>query len=281
MLFLALTVLFQTSFSLLSRTAQRHGRDIVAFGAIHHVTAASLFLTLWAFGGWTSPERTTVLLGMAGGMSFLTGFLLLMVVMASRGVALAFGVARLSVVIPAVVSIALWGERPSIPQAVGIVVAVAALILMGLARTSQGRDGIGGRAMVLVPALFLISGGSMLSVKGFQMTHVSADRDAFFLILFCTAAVGSLTILGFRLHVLGRIDLLFGAALGLATGLGNRSMLLALERLPASIVFPVITALTLALMTLFATVVWRERLGRLGALGIGLAVAASALIQGG
>ena len=105
MIFLALAVLFQTAFSLVTRNAQRHDRNVVAIGAIFHITAMGAFAVLWGIGGWTSPGRTTALLGMGGEVCFAGVFLSLMIFMASRGVALAAGVSRLGVMVPAVVAI--------------------------------------------------------------------------------------------------------------------------------------------------------------------------------
>ncbi len=278
MAFLALTVLFQTAFSLVTRSAQRHGRNVVAIGAIFHLTATGAFVVLWAIGGWTSPARTTALLGMGGGVCFAGVFLSLMTFMASRGVALASRVSRLGVMVPAVVAIIAWGERPSVPQAGGTVLAVAALWLMSLSRTALDEAVLGRRIAILAVAIFLISGGAMLSLKGFQMTDLPTERDAFFLILFGAGSAVTCTAWALRSRAVGRGEWLSGIALGLITGSNNRFLLLALEELPASVVFPMATPLVLVFTTLFASFVWREPLGRLGTIGMSLAVIATVLI---
>ncbi len=156
--------------------------------------------------------------------------------------------------------------------------AVASLLLMSLSRTALDEAVLGRRIAILAVAIFLMSGGAMLSLKGFQMTNLPAERDAFFLILFGAGSVVTCTAWALRSSAVGRDEWLSGIALGLITGSNNRSLLLALEGLPASVVFPMVTPLALVFTTLFASFVWREPLGRLGAIGISLAVTATVLI---
>ena len=59
----------------------------------------------------------------------------------------------------------------------------------------------------------------------------------------------------------------------------NLALLLALDRLPGAVVFPVMQAGIMIVRALFAAVAWRERPGRLGAAGIAVAAGAVALIN--
>ncbi len=281
MTFLALAVLSGTGFALVMRGAQRCGRNVVAVGAINYVVATGLYAALWALGDRVPLSRPTLLIGLAGGACYVMGFLILMRVMSARGVALAAAAERIGVLVPVVMSVVIWGERPTAPQVIGIVLAVAALPLVGLARTAPTQRGVGRRELAMVLALVITGGGAALAIKGFQMAQLPAERDGYFLVHFGTAMLCAWTAWGLRWRTLRRMDLPFGVALGIFNALVGITLLLALERLPGSVVFPVLSALTLALVTLLATLVWREPLGRLGALGLGLTLVATALIGGG
>ncbi len=281
MTFLALAVLSGAGFVLVMRGAQRCGHNVVAAGAINYVVATGLYSVLWALGDRAPLSRPTLLIGLAGGTCYVMGFLILMRVMSARGVALAAAAERIGVIVPVVMSVGVWGERPTAPQVIGIALAVVALPLVGLARTAPAQRGVERRELAMVLALVVTGGGAMLAIKAFQMTQLPAERDGYFLVHFGTAMLGAWIVWGLRRRTLRRTDLPFGVALGVCNALVGITLLLALERLPGSVVFPVVSASTLALVTLLATLAWREPLGRLGALGLGLALVATALIGGG
>ena len=279
MIFLALVVLFNTGFLLLWRASQRKGCNVVAVGAINFAVGGGLYAAFWMFGARPSPVGTTTLLGLAGGTCYAVSFLIMSGIMAFRGAALTLVASRVGFLVPVAVSIIAWSERPSQWQGIGILFALAALPLVGLVRTSPEERHPRRLILGLMAALLVTNGGGWLAIKGFQMTHLPAERALYWFIHFGTAAVVTWAGWGLGQRGLARRDLVFGLGLGLCNASDAGAMLLALEALPASVVFPVRSTLTLALVTLFATFVWREPLGRLGALGVGLVLVANGLIQ--
>jgi uncharacterized membrane protein len=76
-----------------------------------------------------------------------------------------------------------------------------------------------------------------------------------------------------------RKDLSFGAVLGIPNLLTGASLTLALQEVNGAVVFPVSNVGSLFLMALFGVWVWKERLGRRGAVGLVLTVIAILLIN--
>ena len=75
----------------------------------------------------------------------------------------------------------------------------------------------------------------------------------------------------------GALEIKWGLLLGASNAIINILILATLDVLLASVMFPILAAVGLALTTTFAAVVWREIPGRLGWAGIGLAVLAVVL----
>ena len=76
-----------------------------------------------------------------------------------------------------------------------------------------------------------------------------------------------------------RRDILPGLALGLVNAVANAALVAALRQLPGVLVFPFTSAVSLALVAVYARVAWSERVSRTEAAGIVIALAAVTLIN--
>jgi len=74
-------------------------------------------------------------------------------------------------------------------------------------------------------------------------------------------------------------DFFYGAVVGVSNIGGNLSILLALVALPGAIVFPLVSSGGLLLTTILAWFIFKERVGRLNAIGIMLTLSAVLLIN--
>ena len=93
--------------------------------------------------------------------------------------------------------------------------------------------------------------------------------------------LGALTMLValVRREPIERADLGLGALVGLANAAQLEFLMRAMESLPAVIVFPVSSALSLVLTTIGSVWWWNERLSRGAALGLALALVATVLLN--
>jgi multidrug transporter EmrE-like cation transporter len=128
-------------------------------------------------------------------------------------------------------------------------------------------------------AVFFAVGSCPLIVKAFQETGLTEQDAPFFLILFCTAFFISTIVWLSYPNRFSSAGFFWGFVLGLSNTMANKFLLQALEDLPGVIVFPVVSAFSLVLTVLFATLVWREKLHRPALCGIALAVVAIALVN--
>lgn len=280
MIVLLLSTLFSAAFGLVVRYAQRRNGNLLAVGALNYLTAALFHVALRASEGIVPPSPPTWRIGILAGIAYVTAYFFLVPFMKLRGVSIATAVVRLSVLIPVVFSVALWGERPNGMQTSGAILALMSLPLLGF-HPSVGREGLRAKETLLLVALFLGNGLCLLSVRGYHQTGIQGEESLFLGILFSTAAVISNAVWLFRRAGFSRRDILPGVMLGLCNALGNLSLVAALQQLPGVFVFPFYSSIGLVFAAAFAGVVWRERISRIEAAGMTIAVGAVVLIHMG
>lgn len=280
MIVLLLSTLFSAAFGLVVRYAQRRNGNLLAVGALNYLTAALFHVALRVSEGIVPPSPPTWSIGILAGIAYVTAYFFLVPFMKLRGVSIATAVVRLSVLIPVVFSVALWGERPNGMQTSGAILALMSLPLLGF-HPSVGREGLRAKETLLLVALFLGNGLCLLSVRGYHQTGIQGEESLFLGILFSTAAVISNAVWLFRRAGFSRRDILPGVMLGLCNALGNLSLVAALQQLPGVFVFPFYSSIGLVFAAAFAGVVWRERISRIEAAGMTIAVGAVVLIHMG
>lgn len=276
MLALLIAIVCTTSFSLILRGTQRAGQDQFAVMAINYLVASAAGLA--CAGLRTHPSPLTLQIGVIGGVTFITTYVVIIHSMDVKGVAVANAITRLSVVIPVLATILIWGERPTSIQAVGAVLALGAMPLLSLDK-GNGGGGLTRKQVPLLIALFVTNGGCLLTSKWFHSTGLSAERPLYFAILFGTAALVSLLCWGVWSRRCGWREVAGGVPLGLVNYATGIAVICALDRLPGAVVFPVFAAAGLAFTAGLATWLWREAPGRLGQAGLAVALLAVALIN--
>lgn len=275
---LLLTTVTSASFALIVRDAQHRHRNALTVGMINYLVAATVYGLVVATGGGFHPRPATAIIAIVGGAVFGLTYFILCSALRERGASVSAIALRLAVLIPVVCSALFWGEFPSARQALGVLLCLVALPLLGLDRNGK-EAALGGRGMALMFLLFLLSGGCQLVVKTFVETKVPGDQAVFFFIVFCTSFLVISVAWALDRDGSSLRDAISGVPLGLCNVLSNWFLLIALQTLPGTIVFPFYNTAGLLLASAFAALVWRERLGRLGKAGMVLAAIAVVLLN--
>ena len=271
-----LIVLCAAGFALTTRAAQLRDTDTVAVGAINYTFAA---LIAWALAFVSQPAAApeTLRIGILGGITYVLAYLFLLPSLRHKGTAIAASVVQLGVLVPIVGALLIWGERPAIIRAYGMVLAVLALPLLTLDKGVSRQPLTLGRVMVLV-GLFLLNGLAMLVNTWFHTTGLEGQRAMYLAILFTVAAVGCTAAWLIRPErKLGIKEAAWGALLGTFNVGGTLFTLYGLDLYLASVLFPITAALALAVITTFAAIAWREIPGKIGWAGIAAALTAVVL----
>ena len=280
MLFLLLRVLLNTTFSQLLKLAQSRDGQLLPAALVNYVAATLLSLAAIALWPAGHPHAASLWLGAATGIAYAVSLLGLETVMRIGGVSIAVAVLQLSVVVPTVASLLFFHERLDGLQGIGVMLALIALPLLSRARAATETE----RAPVAVVAvalvlLFGVTGVSGVTVKAFQVYAPSGDRFVFAAVLFGFASLVTAIATWVRRVPWGPLALPVGGAVGLTNLLQLVFTLSAFAALPAVVVFPVSSALTVVLNTLLAMRFWAERPDRRARVGIGLAVVSAVLLN--
>jgi drug/metabolite transporter (DMT)-like permease len=276
---LALAAVLAGLFAVIVRLGQKRGADLTTIGFANYVSASLTFAPFLRLHPPPAVTSHTLLLGGIGGVIYATAYFLFLPVLANHGVAIGSAVARLSVIMPMGLSLALWGEVPTPIRAIGAAIAVAALPLLATGRL-EGSPARPRREDVLTLAgLFVFNGGCFSVGKWYHVTGTLAERPAYFMVLFGVAALYTGIVWGVRSRQLRAEDVLIGVALGVTNAFSNLTLLRALDAFSGVVTFPVTSAGALVFAVLFAAVWWRELPSRWGTLGLVLAVAAVVLIN--
>ncbi|TVP55145.1 MAG: hypothetical protein EA351_11385 [Gemmatimonadales bacterium] len=300
MIFLALAIVCSTAIAVIFKLTE--GRyDRMALVTVNYAAAVGTASVVLAFdppGRGLAAEPPLLLLGGGLGVLFVAGFVLFSRAIGVAGISLATATMRLSVAIPFLASWLVWGEVPTVGQALGLGVAATAFLLISRptpapplpsasAPSPPRSPGLEAPtrpllAFILLALLFLAGGLVDTTLKVFEEEFAAENSRALFLLVVFTVAfvVGSTVVVirGLRsgrwpsTNVIG-----WGVLLGLVNYGSAEFMLLALGHIPGTVAFPVNNVAVVALATLLGMSLWREAFGAVHRVGLVLALAALVL----
>lgn len=280
MLFLLLAILSSASMALALRffrdpAGNRYG--IILGNYLTCILLAALLTPREQSLLQTSPA--TLWMGVVSGLFYVAALVLMQSSVHRSGAGLSSAFARLGLLVSLLVSILWFGERPGPVQLLGVLLVLAALVLI------RGGDE-GGRAKKgfwLLLLTLLCSGGADAMSKVFEQLGDPSQSTHFFFWLFLTALLLTAGLaLAERLRRGKRLllrELAAGVAVGVPNYFSSWLLLLALQRLPAFLAYPVYSTGTILLVLGAGALLFRERLTRRQGVGIGLILAALVLLN--
>lgn len=299
MQFLFWNILFSSFFILCIKWTQKNERtDVVTVGAINYIVAA-----LWGIRPfWESSPSDQVIYaiwsGSAMGTCYFVAFFFLIYAVHWVGASNSAAVSRLSLVIPVAAGIFLWDEYLNAYQGIGILLAFAALFLVGHSSrrkkvsesiamknkpTSETNDrGPWWLIWFVLLTFFVICGCSRLTQQTCnQLCDTEKDYPTFLFAAFVAAGVPSLCVLIFRRKTISRLELCVGVLLGLSNIFQSHFILRSLDAFPgnSAFVFTVTSTGGLVVTTGVAVLLMKERINWQSGLGIALATASIFLLR--
>jgi multidrug transporter EmrE-like cation transporter/uncharacterized membrane protein len=263
----------------------------------------------------THISNQTALLAAVTGVLFVAGLLIWVRAIQAAGLALSIVAMRTAVVIPVFAAALIWHENPSMLEIAGSFVALLALALVlydvakretpvGDETTAKAKPDVttktqrhkgteGGdmttsdspltthSSLVWLLLLFLADGLVMIPALVFRKELPLNETMPFQTIIFVAAFAITSLLYYLRRPRLDPETLKWGAMLGTANFGNYLFLVLALTALPGLVVYPVIAAGEVGLLAIAGVVLWKEKVGVRGWLGIALAVIAIVLIQSG
>lgn len=199
----------------------------------------------------------TLIMGGFNGLLYLLGFVLLQVNVKKNGVVLSATFMKLGLLVPMVVSVCLYGERPEPIQIIGFLIAVAAIILINFERDESSMEFRAGLILLL-----LAGGGGDAMSKVFEEVGDPGQSSHFLFYTFVAAFLLCTVLMIRKKEWPGKAELSYGLLIGIPNYFSARFLLHALESLPAVIAYPTYSVATILVVTMVGLLVFRERLGK-------------------
>ena len=277
MIYLLLALLCSATITVCMRLSEKYRQNPISMLAVNYLVCSLLAV---AFSGqWTLFPKdaglpTTLLLGGICGVLFLSSFMLLQWNVSRNGVALPATFMKLGVLVPTLLSALIFGEELTLLRILGVIVAVAAILLM----QDKAQKEAGGSMLGLI-ALLLSGGLSDFMSKLYEELGAPNLKDQFLLYTFLVALILSAVLCLIRKETLCWQDVLFGVLLSVPNYLSTRFLLLSLNHLPAVVVFPSFSAGTIVLATLAGILLFKEKLTTRKGLALVVILAALVLLN--
>ena len=277
MLYLILAIFSSAAVALVMRLSTSRVKGGMSLLCMNYITCTI------AAGVYTGPGNLfpahpglwqTVGLGVFNGALYLGAFLLLQRNTRRNGVVLSSVFMRLGLLVPMVLSVLVFRERPGAVQVLGFVLAVGAIVLINAPGTGEKQHFRWGLLLLL-----LAGGGADAMSKVFEQLG-SGELSSHFLyytfqsaMLFCAVLV-----IKERETVTWR-EVLFGLGLGLPNYFSTRFLLLSLSHIPAVIAYPTYSVATILAVTLAGVAFFRERLQKNQWAALGIILVALVLLN--
>lgn len=275
MIYLLLALLCSAMITVCMRLCEKYRKNPTSMLAMNY--AMCTMLSMVYSGQLTLLPKTdglsvTLVLGIISGGLFLGSFLLLQWNVSRNGVALPATFMKLGVLVPTLLSALVFGEALTVPRILGVVVAVAAILLM----QDKGEKGSSIAGLVLL----LLSGGfADFMSKLYEELGTQSLKDYYLLYTFLVALILCVALCLLRKQSLCCYDALFGLLIGIPNYFSTRFLLLSLNQLPAVVVYPTFSAGTIVLVSLAGMLLFNEKLKGRKWMALGIILAALVLLN--
>lgn len=278
MIYLILAICSSTIISIFMRYSERHISAKIPMLSVNYLICMTLAILRSRGAVLTLPQAQTGLtmtLGVVNGAVFLIALLLIQYTMEKNGVVLSSVFSKMgSLIVPLVVAIGFFREVPTMVQICGAALSALAIFLLNGGKTESKVTGI-----VSLMLLFLMQGTASAMSKIFEQLIGAAQFNHFLFYTFGSALIFSVALCFHKKEPLGKWELLFGLLIGIPNFFSSSLLFLALEALPAVIVYPTMGVGGIMVLSLAGVVLFRERLEKRQWLGILIVLAAVLLLN--
>jgi len=201
-------------------------------------------------------------------------YLLLQRNIKQNGVVLSATFMKLGLLVPMAVSVFLFGEKPTILQLLGFLIAAVAIVLIN----SDGKNSaVQSRTGLIL--LLLMAGGADAMSKVFEEWGEPALSSNYLLYAFITALIMGIAAMLIKGERPGKYEIGFGLLVGIPNYFSAKFLLDALEYVPAVITYPTCNVGAILVVTLAGILFFREKLTRRQVLAIGIILVALVLLN--
>ena len=259
MIYLLLAIACSSMVSVIMRISERYVRNNMVMFTTNY--AICLALSRFYMGQinlfTTAPGiETAAVLGLISGILYLVNFVLMQKNIYQNGIMLSSLFGKLGILVPTLMAVFVFHEKPKFTQITGVITAVLAILLINLERGGFKKGG----KRVLILILLLCTGITDSMANIYYKTGSSALKDHYLFYIFLAALILAFLMVLFKKQRLTLKDVLFGVLIGVPNYFSSRFLLLAVGSLPAVITYPVYSVGTLIVITVASVLFFKEKL---------------------
>lgn len=279
MLNLILAVITGGSVSIMLRLSKGHAKNDMALFAVNYVVC---FLMARMFMGkdtqmfvMTDGTGFAIAAGIIAGALYLINFILLQNSMRHNGIVLSSTFMKLGVLVPTLMAVTVFGEKPSLIQCLGFLIAIIAIVMIHFEKDAAGH---GEHKLLLI--VLLLSAGITDSMANVYDKIGNPDlKNHYLFYVFIAAFILAAALSLYYKEKICLQDVIWGIIVGIPNYLSARFLLLSLGSVPAVITYPVYSVGSIVLITVTGVLLFKEKLSKQKAVALVLVVAALVLLN--
>lgn len=278
MLYLLLAIASSTLVSVAMRLSENHIKNNIGMFIANYATC--ILLSFFFMGGNLSSAGESGL-GMALFQGVFSGFLYLASLylmernMFHNGIVLTSAFSKLGVLVPTLMAIILFRERPELLQLLGMAVALVAIAVIYF---EKGAFAQGSRKGLLLATL-LVSGMTDAMANIYDKTGSALFKNQYLFFTFLAAGIFALFLNGKNKGRISKAEIGFGILVGVPNYFSARFLLLALGSVPAVVTYPVYSVATIVAITLAGVLLFREQVSNKKKFALLLVIVALVLLN--
>jgi len=276
MLYLVLAIASSVMVSVCMRFGETYVKNEMGMFMANYAVCM-VFSLLFGGAGVLQKDGTGVILflGIISGILYLASFSFLKLNMKHNGIVLASTFMRLGVLIPTLMAIMVFHEKPSWLQVLGILLSLAAIVMIHFEKDALKDGGKKGWLVLLL----VLSGITDSMANLYEQYGLPEGRNGYLLVTFLTACLISLGAAFCSRMRIGGKDLLVGFLIGIPNYFSSRFLLLALGNVPAVLAYPTYSVATMIAIVLAGVLIFHETLSRKKIYALGLILLALCLLN--
>lgn len=277
MLYLILAIASSALVSIFIRLSENYVKNNISMLCMNYMMCLLLAV------GYTGMDKvfetgegfgTAIGLGVVNGILFLASFVLLQINVRRNGVVLSATFMKLGVLVPTLLSVIAFREKPEVQQVIGFLVALLAIVLINF---EKGQGEAGFKIGLL---LLLLGGGSGDAMaKIYDEVGPAQFEEQFLCFTFASALVLCVILAIKKQQKLTKTDILFGLLVGIPNYFSARFLLKAVGEVPAVVAYPTYSVATIVVISLVGMLCFKEKITKRQQVAIGIILVALVLLN--
>ncbi len=278
MIYLLLAIASSTLVSVAMRLSEKHiqnnmGMFIANYGIC--LVLARLFMGSTQLFTTESGIAMAVIQGIFSGFLYLASLFLMERNMHHNGIVLTSAFSKLGVLVPTLMAIVIFRERPEMMQLLGMVVALCAISLIYFEKDAFSQ---GNKKLLLLATLF-VSGMTDSMANIYDKTGSPIFKEHYLFYTFFAALLFAVLMNLKSRKAITMKEVGFGILIGIPNYFSARFLLLALGSVPAVITYPVYSVATIVAISLVGVLFFKESVSRKKKVALGLVMIALVLLN--